>query len=282
MSAHRVQAHTTRQRNSQGLHFSGGIWHLSHSRAASLDNRRQACYNHTSLRGSDLFAPRPTRRKASGGVIFSAMLTEPPIKRAVVFIDGQNLFHSAKEAFGYAFPNYDVTKLASKICLEKGWQLEQVRFYTGVPDATDNPFWSHFWTAKLAQMGREQVHVFNRPLRYRNQTVELPDGTAQTVLVGQEKGIDVRLALDVISLGWQNDFDVALIFSQDQDLSEVADEIRQISKMNGRWLRIASAYPFSPASRNKRGINGTDWIKLDRATYDSCVDTRDYRPKKRP
>ena len=52
--------------------------------------------------------------------------------------------------------------------------------------------------------------------------------------------------------------------------------------MTARWLRIASAYPISPASRNKRGINGTDWIELDRATYDSCVDTRDYRPKKRP
>jgi hypothetical protein len=28
-----------------------------------------------------------------------------------------------------------------------------------------------------------------------------------------------------------------------------------------------------------RGINGTDWIKIDRATYDACLDARDYRPK---
>jgi hypothetical protein len=33
---------------------------------------------------------------------------EPPVKRAFVFIDGQNLFHAAKEAFGYSYPNYDV------------------------------------------------------------------------------------------------------------------------------------------------------------------------------
>jgi hypothetical protein len=42
---------------------------------------------------------------------------------------------------------------------------------------------------------------------------------------------------------------------------------------------MASAFPFSPASPNRRGINGTDWIKIDRATYDACLDSRDYRPK---
>ncbi len=38
------------------------------------------------------------------------MLSEPPAKRAFVFIVGQNLFHAAKEAFGYSFPNYDVAE----------------------------------------------------------------------------------------------------------------------------------------------------------------------------
>jgi hypothetical protein len=27
--------------------------------------------------------------------------TEPPVKRAIAFFDGQNLFHAAKRAFGY-------------------------------------------------------------------------------------------------------------------------------------------------------------------------------------
>lgn len=225
----------------------------------------------------------PARHAARprAGLFLPGMIPEPAQKRAIVFIDGQNLFHSAKEAFGYPFPNYDVKKLAAEVCARKGWQLQQVRFYTGFPDASDNPFWNHFWTAKLAQMGREGVHVFSRPLRYRNQSVVLSDGTTSTILVGQEKGIDVRLALDVISLAWQGDYDVACIFSQDQDLSEVADEIRDISRISSRWIHIASAFPFSPASRNKRGINSTDWIKLDRALYDICIDPRDYRPKRK-
>jgi hypothetical protein len=35
----------------------------------------------------------------------------------------------------------------------------------------------------------------------------------------------------------------------------------------------------SPASANRKGIHSTDWLPIDRATYDSCLDTRDYRPK---
>ena len=40
------------------------------------------------------------------------MPVEPPAKRAVAFIDAQNLFHAAKEAFGYRHPNFDALKLA--------------------------------------------------------------------------------------------------------------------------------------------------------------------------
>ena len=34
------------------------------------------------------------------------MPVEPPIKRVVSFIDGQNLFYQAKDAFGFHYPNY--------------------------------------------------------------------------------------------------------------------------------------------------------------------------------
>lgn len=71
--------------------------------------------------------------------------------------------------------------------------------------------------------------------------------------------------------------DVALVFSQDQDLSEIADEIRMISQQEKRWLKVASAYPVSAAAPNRRGINKTDWVKIERGLYDSCLDPRDYR-----
>lgn len=202
---------------------------------------------------------------------------EPTIKRTVVFIDGQNLYRSAKEAFGYFYPNYDVKLLSDNICAGQGWQISEIRFYTGVPDLRDDSLWHNFWNKKLASMGQRGITIFSRALRYRNQIVKLPDGSNYTFLVGQEKGIDVRIALDIIRLAHEQVFDVCLVFSQDQDLSEVADEVRRISVEQNRWVKMASAFPISPTSRNKRGINKTDWIQIDRRLYDVCIDPNDYR-----
>jgi uncharacterized LabA/DUF88 family protein len=173
----------------------------------------------------------------------------PAVIRAITFFDGQNLFHSVKAAFGYKTPNYDPVALSKAVCAAKGWQCDQVRFYTGVPDETAKPKWNHFWVHKGAQMGREGVYVFTRPLRYRNKEVKLPDGTVHTFLDGDEKGIDVRIALDVISLAHRRIYDVAILFCRDQDLSELADEIKVISSEQNRWIWIktASAYPYSAA-----------------------------------
>ena len=55
------------------------------------------------------------------------MLTEPAIKRAVAFIDGQNLFYAAKNAFGYIYPNYDASALAETICKTRNWNLTEIR-----------------------------------------------------------------------------------------------------------------------------------------------------------
>ena len=208
------------------------------------------------------------------------MPPEPVAKRTIAFIDGQNLYHSARSAFGHTYPNYDAAALAGSVCATRDWQLNQVRFYTGVPDPTDDVRWSSFWAAKLLHMSRQGVHTFSRPLRYRNQAVKLPGGGQYSFLAAEEKGIDVRIAIDVIRMAHRNEYDVALIFSQDQDLSEVAAEVRVISREQNRWIKVASAFPVSPAARNKRGINSTDWVPIDRALYDACLDQHDYRPKK--
>jgi hypothetical protein len=125
-------------------------------------------------------------------------------------------------------------------------------------------------------MGRKNVHVCTRPLRYRTQIIDLPGGGKFPVLRREEKGIDVRIALDVVRMAHRHELDVALIFSQDQDLAEVAREIRTIAQEQNRWLKIASAFPEGPGLRVQRGIDRTDWIRIDRATYDACLDRRRY------
>jgi hypothetical protein len=207
-------------------------------------------------------------------------MTTPTNPRAIAFIDGQNLFYAAKQAFGYPWPNYDPILLTESVCQAHGWVPAQVRFYTGVPDMGDNPFWHQFWAAKLLEMSRRNVYVFSRSLRYQNRPIRLPDGSEYSILLGQEKGIDIRLALDIVSLSLSRSYDVALVFSQDQDLTEAVDEVKTIAGVQSRWIKVACAFPTSPTSTNRMGIDKTDWIKITRQQYDSCLDPRNYRPTK--
>jgi uncharacterized LabA/DUF88 family protein len=198
---------------------------------------------------------------------------QPPSQpKAIAFFDGQNLYHSVKRIFGYTYPNYNPKKLSQQICAKQDWQLAQTRFYTGIPRASESPFWNHFWRMELAKLGVDpDIHVFSRDLHYRNESIELPNGQKYSARVGREKGIDVRIAIDIIRLAYRRLYDVALIFSQDQDFAEVAAEILTIGEEQDRWIKIACAFPMG-ASSQVRGINNTDWIKIDRSLYELCLD----------
>ena len=172
-----------------------------------------------------------------------------------------------------------VAALTRALCRNQGWQLEQARFYTGILEPADDPFWSRFWSARLGVMGHQSVHVFSRPLRYRTKTVWLPDDSTHSFLTGEEKGIDVRIALDIVRMAYRGEYDVALILSQDQDLSEVARELRTISREQNRWIKAACAFPYGQGTMDRRGIDRTDWIRIHRTMYDRCLDRRDYRPR---
>ena len=127
-------------------------------------------------------------------------------------------------------------------------------------------------------MKRAGVDVTTRPLRYRTEYAFDENGDEKVISVPHEKGIDVRLALDIVSCAVTKQFDVAVIYSQDQDLSEVVADIKKIAKLAGRDITLASAFPSGPNASAKRGVNGTDWIPISQADYDQCLDPRDYRP----
>jgi hypothetical protein len=45
-------------------------------------------------------------------------------------------------------------------------------------------------------------------------------------------------------------------------------------------VTFESAYPEAPAELTKnshRGINGTQWVIIDKPTFDGCIDPNDYR-----
>jgi|GEM_PF-1962029 len=176
-------------------------------------------------------------------------------KRCIAFFDGQNLFAAARDAFGFSTASYDVSRLAHWACHTHGWDLRQVRFYTGVPERRDNPGLHRHWTSRLRRMRAHGVVVTSRPLRRRRRRARLDSGETVAFTVLEEKGIDVRIALDAIGLVLAGSCDVVLLFSQDQDFVELADEIRLIAKRERRWIKIASAYPVGSGSIIVAGSN---------------------------
>jgi uncharacterized LabA/DUF88 family protein len=196
---------------------------------------------------------------------------EPTRKKVFTFFDCQNLFRAAKTLWGYSFPSFDPVKLSKLVAgthRDKGWKLCGIRLYTGLHDVSVNPTWHRFWVKKLNSHASQDPRVFTytRSLRYA-------DG------IPREKGIDIRIALDLVRMARLKEYDVAVLFSQDADFSEAADEIRLLASEQSRWIKIASAFPFSHDSAKPFGVPKTDWIKILKSDYDSCIDPTDYRTK---
>ena len=190
------------------------------------------------------------------------MLIEPQEKRLFTLFDCQNLFHACKNAWGYQRANFDPLKLSRLLQRDHlDWKFEKTHLYTGIHRQDIHPELHHFWTKKLELLEKSpQVTCVTRPLRYTE-----CDGKK----IAREKGIDVRIALDLVRLARTGAFDVAVIFSQDNDFREVADEIRAIAKEFDRWIKIVSAFPDASGPNNlpQRGIEHTDWIRISKKFF---------------
>ncbi len=233
-----------------------------------------------------------------------------PRPRAMAFVDAQNLFHDAERQFGYTHPNFDIVKLCGAVCEPRGWRIAGIRFYTGVPSESQNWRYKFFWDKKIFGMKLAKVEVITRKLKTREVGVllygnlivsvppasgrgprvgqpqdapwvthsgrALPDGTLVEQEVYTEKGIDVSIAVDAIRCALEDRYDVGLFFSQDADLGPAVKEVKVIGRARGVFFTLASAFPSNGGGS---GIPETLPIRIDRATYDACIDPKDYFPK---
>ena len=89
----------------------------------------------------------------------------------------------------------------------------------------------------------------------------------------------MRIALDLVATARLGLWDVAVIFSEDQDLAEAVEDVRQISREQERLLEVWCAYPEHPDRQGYRKIKGTKAFVMKEAFYNACLDPLDYRPK---
>ena len=139
--------------------------------------------------------------------------------RVGVYIDWQNCFRSAQDAFGPGTNgNVDPVRLAMRLAAARRpdqfpGRLVAVHLFSGVPSQRRDP---HTYRARRRQHARwlqlsPLVRLHTRALAYRR----LGDGTIR----GHEKGIDVALAIAMVREAvFETACDVSVLVSADTDL----------------------------------------------------------------
>jgi uncharacterized LabA/DUF88 family protein len=142
--------------------------------------------------------------------------------RVVVFIDYQNVYRGARDAFGWRdsrgfVGNIRPLRLARLLAEGADRRLTQARVYTGVPVAERDPKGHAVMQRRLAAWKADApglVDVYVRSLRYPPRQ-------------GREKGVDVQLAVDVVRLAMENAYDVLVLASADSDLLPVLEFVAE-------------------------------------------------------
>ena len=196
--------------------------------------------------------------------------------RLALFIDAQNAYRRARAS---SFPNPQSGKDGHFHPMELGrliagrggpngaaCTLAAVRVYSGRPDSSKAP---RTYAAHRKQTGcwmADGATVLTRTLRYPPDWPKTP---------AQEKGIDVALAIDFVTLAINGDYDVGVIMSTDSDLQPALEFVRG---HNPGHLHVAvAAWGVQGKDQRLRLPNATLWCHwLSQADYEAVADQTNY------
>ena len=193
--------------------------------------------------------------------------------RLALFIDAQNAYRGARASFfphGGAASNgqFDPVRLGQLLAARGGpggrnCVLTEARVYTGRPDSRLD---HKTYAAHMKQCARWEADgatVIWRPLRYPPRRTGLPP---------QEKGIDVALCIDFVTMAIDGAFDIGIIMSTDTDLLPALEFTRN------RYP--ATRYPAVAAWNGRRRLslpNGNLWCHwLSENDYRTVADDTNY------
>lgn len=169
----------------------------------------------------------------------------------MAFIDGSNLYHSLRQHCGRT--NVDFVEFCNR--LANGRDLVRAYYYNAAIDQQREP-----------QPYADQLRFFDRMRRIPRLEVRL--GTlvyrGGPGVPPYEKGIDVRLATDMLIHAFRGNYDVAVLVSGDTDFADAAQAVKDL----GRNVEIA-LFGNPTSSRRLRDV-ADDVIPLGPAYLADC------------
>ena len=198
------------------------------------------------------------------------------MSRMIVFVDAQNFYRSARRAFfddgldPYRFGQFHPSALGELLAArDAGRTLAEVRLYTGRPDAYLQPAAHRANVLQCQAWEQAGCSVFTRQLRYPYGWPDNAGGQRP-----QEKGIDVRMALDIALLAYKGHYDVGVVCSADTDLIPAIEEVLA----DERGIQVEVAGWRAGRFRQRLSIKSQNlWCHwLSREDYERVRDDTDY------
>lgn len=210
------------------------------------------------------------------------MAGERPTHRVGVFIDYQNVMNGARQAIcdhpyrswdGQIWPARFAHLLVSRTPLGAGdaeRQLAYVRVYRGRPDPRKEPQTYAAHMRQCQAWASAGTDVITRSLRY---PANWPDEKSE------EKGIDVQIAIDMVTEAINRRIEVAILASADTDQRPVLEAFHNLPMDPKPTVEVASWK--SPWYSQKLQVKGLHvWSHyMEEADYHRVRDGRDYNRK---
>ena len=148
--------------------------------------------------------------------------------------------------------------------------LDAVHVYRGRPSPDRQPVPAAANDMRTSAWSRDRrVNVVRRPLRYPRDFGEV--GCTERP---REKGVDVKLAIDLVRGSLEGSYDVAVLFSRDTDLLPAVEMVYQQHQRTGAGIELAT---WQGTSRLR--LEGTQvpyCHYLTEAEWQVCRDRYDY------
>lgn len=198
--------------------------------------------------------------------------------RVVVFVDHQNVYMGARDVYGkhdphFVFGQFSPWKLALRLRdkrreRELPAELEHVHVFRGRPRTSHVPARPAFDRQTQTWTQHPKITLHTAGLQYRHG--EDP----------REKGIDVKLALELVLGAYKDEYDVAIVVSADTDLVPAVAAARAI----GKTVEVAVWQP-DDTREFSRPLKGADYrYFLTQQDFHMVADATDYtrNPRTRP
>lgn len=142
-------------------------------------------------------------------------------QRVAVYVDGSNLYHKLKDLEIKNSIYFQYGALATFLAQSR--TLVAKKYYVGVVRAKDGD-------EKAKKLQESQMKLFNH-LGSKQEGFSVQRGyLMKNDGVFHEKGVDVKIAVDLLVGAYEDKYDTAILISSDTDLIPVIEKVKSLGK----------------------------------------------------